>query len=449
MAATRAAATIKATGTPTSFTDEACSLVSGKTYQIAATAKRAWYWFEPLTVKDGGTTVAASSIESVDLTVGKVTFVSSYTVTGAVTVSGKYLPLHTLGNCSSFSVTDGGTLRDVTAYGSQVRQRSHGPTATVATIGRIEVPHTVYDGGSRSLMSVLRAGEIVLFEFGLTADDLVRLFAVLEQDSAEAGVNDLVIENVQLAGVSKFAILAAEAVSYTLTQRPTIHYTFNVAKADGTTFENVANPGTYDTSSDTADDAVLVAGQVGNANRLDGAYPTQFVAGFRPASTVQSQTWAAWVRWRSTGDASKIYFWAAQDGGNKGILFNRDGTGATGTAARVTFRFLNTSTGDTTLRSANDVLLDMVWVHVAMRFNSSTNLVELWVNGASVASASGVYEVTPGSTGQLLFGLDGAGFNRPNFDVDEAIVIMGRVPTDAEMLALYTAGAAGTQVTYP
>jgi len=57
--------------------------------------------------------------------------------------------------------------------------------------------------------------------------------------------------------------------------------------------------------------------------------------------------------------------------------------------------------------------------------------------------------VTPGSTGQLLFGLDGAGFNRPNFDVDEAIVIMGRVPTDAEMLALYTAGAAGTQVTYP
>jgi len=99
-------AVIKKQGSTTSMTAESMSLVSGKTYQIDAAAKQVWDHSVSLVFKDGTTVIAAADIDTVDYLFGKVTFVSSYTVAGAVTVdSGSYFPLATFGKSNSFSLT--------------------------------------------------------------------------------------------------------------------------------------------------------------------------------------------------------------------------------------------------------------------------------------------------------------------------------------------------------
>jgi hypothetical protein len=107
--------TIKKSGSPTSMTDEATTLVSGKTYQITSAAKRAIDLATALTVKDGSTDVTAQ-VESIDYLNGLVTFKSSYSVSGAITVTGAYLPLSTLAKGRSFNLTQNAAEIDDTVY---------------------------------------------------------------------------------------------------------------------------------------------------------------------------------------------------------------------------------------------------------------------------------------------------------------------------------------------
>ena len=83
---------LKITGTSTSMTDEAMALVSGKTYQISDSAKEIIDRSTTIVIEDNSVAVASANIESVDYLFGKVTFVSGYTVTGPVTITGAYLP---------------------------------------------------------------------------------------------------------------------------------------------------------------------------------------------------------------------------------------------------------------------------------------------------------------------------------------------------------------------
>lgn len=85
------AVNIKQSGTSTAMTNEACTLVSGKTYQITATTKRIIDPLVAVVVKDGAVDHTADVL-SIDYLAGTVTFKTAYTVTGAVTVTGNYLP---------------------------------------------------------------------------------------------------------------------------------------------------------------------------------------------------------------------------------------------------------------------------------------------------------------------------------------------------------------------
>lgn len=91
-------------GTSTTMTTEACSLVSGKTYQITAATKRVIDRSQALNVFDNGVNQNANVL-NVDYLTGKVTFKSTYTVTGPVTVTGKYFPMVSLGAYTSFTLT--------------------------------------------------------------------------------------------------------------------------------------------------------------------------------------------------------------------------------------------------------------------------------------------------------------------------------------------------------
>lgn len=99
-------ATIKKAGTPTSMTDEAMSQVgSSKTYQIDDATKQVFDRSATLTFEDDASAVDADNIESIDYLFGRVTFVSSYTPSGDITVSGNYMPLATMGKGRSFTLT--------------------------------------------------------------------------------------------------------------------------------------------------------------------------------------------------------------------------------------------------------------------------------------------------------------------------------------------------------
>jgi hypothetical protein len=90
--------TLQESGTAVGTTGEACSFVSGtdpnKVYQVTNAAHHVWDPTVPVTVKDGGTPVAAANY-SYDYLSGTITFIG-HTVVGAITVDGSYLPVVTV-----------------------------------------------------------------------------------------------------------------------------------------------------------------------------------------------------------------------------------------------------------------------------------------------------------------------------------------------------------------
>lgn len=107
-------ATIKKGGTPTAFTDEAFTLVSGKTYKITDATKNMWSRGVVPTFKDNAVAVSAANILSIDYLFGRVTFVSSYTPTGPITGSGSYVPSAAIGCTNAFTLSQKANANDVT-----------------------------------------------------------------------------------------------------------------------------------------------------------------------------------------------------------------------------------------------------------------------------------------------------------------------------------------------
>lgn len=108
-------ATIKKVGTSTAMTDEATTLVSGKTYQITNAAKRIINRTVNVVVEDNAVDHTAD-VESIDYLFGKVTFKSAYTVTGPVTVTGEYYPTVALGTAQSYTLTQSAEPIDTTDF---------------------------------------------------------------------------------------------------------------------------------------------------------------------------------------------------------------------------------------------------------------------------------------------------------------------------------------------
>ncbi len=99
-------AEIKKVGTPVSFTAEAMTLISGKTYQIDDATKEIWDRSEAtMDILDTASSVAAADILNIDYLFGRVTFVASYTPSGAITATGEYFPTAAIGKANSYSMT--------------------------------------------------------------------------------------------------------------------------------------------------------------------------------------------------------------------------------------------------------------------------------------------------------------------------------------------------------
>lgn len=109
-------AKVSKSGTPTTFTTSAFSLVSGKTYKITDATKNIWDRATAVSVFDNAVAVSGANILSIDYLNGRVTFVGGYTVTGPVTATGKYLPMTQVAGANSFTLTQNATAIDNTDF---------------------------------------------------------------------------------------------------------------------------------------------------------------------------------------------------------------------------------------------------------------------------------------------------------------------------------------------
>ncbi len=120
--AAHAGVTVKFDGTPTTMTAEAMSLISGKIYRVTSATKRCFDPRVDLNVLDDGVAVAEANIANIDYLHGIVTFASGYTIVGAITVTGTFLPFTTLGVVKSFSFEVSPELGDKSVFGNSFKR---------------------------------------------------------------------------------------------------------------------------------------------------------------------------------------------------------------------------------------------------------------------------------------------------------------------------------------
>lgn len=107
-------AKILKSGTATTFTDEAVTLITGNTYQISDATKNVWDRLTAVVVKDGATTLDAGDDYTVDYLFGRVTLTAP--PGGTVTISGKYLPMTQVAKANGFTLTQNANANDVSVF---------------------------------------------------------------------------------------------------------------------------------------------------------------------------------------------------------------------------------------------------------------------------------------------------------------------------------------------
>jgi hypothetical protein len=90
-------------GTSTAMVAEATTLVSGKTYRITATAKRLFDRSVTVNVLDNAVNKNAE-LDNINYLFGEITFKSSYTPTGPVTISANYFPTASIGKFRGYTL---------------------------------------------------------------------------------------------------------------------------------------------------------------------------------------------------------------------------------------------------------------------------------------------------------------------------------------------------------
>lgn len=103
-------------GTSTAFTDEAMALESGLIYAISDGTKDLWNRSVAIAVEDNAIAVADADIEWIDYLFGRIKFVTGYSVTGPITVSGEYYPKTQLGKANSYSLSMQAETKDTSDY---------------------------------------------------------------------------------------------------------------------------------------------------------------------------------------------------------------------------------------------------------------------------------------------------------------------------------------------
>lgn len=187
-----------ASGTATTFTDEATVANAGKTsFVIDAAAKRFWTPADAVTVKYDGS--AVTSYASIQRPGGIVTWAVSPGA-AAVTVSGKYYPVAQLGYVRGFSLEVNQDYIDITCMGDTMRVNSPTFGSASVSIDRFFVDETVFE-------DVMVAQALVGYDLFLdaTGGSEVRFtgYGYMSSDTIKAAVDGVVEEPLNIVGVGQ------------------------------------------------------------------------------------------------------------------------------------------------------------------------------------------------------------------------------------------------------
>lgn len=190
----------------TAMTGEGMSVSSGKTYYTTDAAKNLWDPTATFVVLDNGVTVDTDEY-TLDYLMGKVTFDAGYSVTGPVTVTGKYLEPFKITTARGVQATFSRNLVESTVLGDTAVDRISGLADCAVTVDRLDAGQTDYDTGGSSgqtIYSKFSGGEWTLVEIYPDdgADEVWRCAVRFESDDLQSAPSD-----VQTASLSALGVL--------------------------------------------------------------------------------------------------------------------------------------------------------------------------------------------------------------------------------------------------
>lgn len=150
------------TGTPTATTGESMSLVSGLTYETTTASRNLWDYNATTTIYDDGVAVDAADIESINYLLGRVTFVSGYTVTGPITADFSYMAVSSYGCFTSMTLTQTQDANDDTCF--QDARTNGGMRQNVAGLRTVSLSASGYKRSGFDPISELLARDILVLE---------------------------------------------------------------------------------------------------------------------------------------------------------------------------------------------------------------------------------------------------------------------------------------------
>jgi hypothetical protein len=157
-------ASIKVGGTATTITDEATTeLDEGppQVFQITNTAKRVLDPATAVVIKDE-TTADVTSDFTIDFNTGTVTSATGGYV--SVTISGKYIPLHTVAQCTVATINASVAELDSSELGEAFTKLECGKGTAEVEITRLGAMSDVLDGGSLTWQSLFDGRTLLLLQ---------------------------------------------------------------------------------------------------------------------------------------------------------------------------------------------------------------------------------------------------------------------------------------------
>lgn len=171
---------IKISGIATTMTAEATTSTDNKSYQITDAVKQVLDIKTEPTVYDGG--VETTEDYAINYLNGTVTFDTVDAGRGAITVSGKYLPMATAAYAHSMSKSESVDINDVTKFGDTHHTKIAGLKSASGTFNQFDVTDDTF-------VDALVAGNPVVIEIRSQANaEPDRYWALLESTEIQAAI---------------------------------------------------------------------------------------------------------------------------------------------------------------------------------------------------------------------------------------------------------------------
>lgn len=191
-------ATLKKAGTATAFTDATTEELDGMFY-ITNRAQSLIDHNSSVTVSDAGAAVASADIDHIDFLQGGVKFVSTYTPTGPITISGDYLPLSPICYAQTFSLTQSADTENVTDLCSAQENGGHGVFSYSQQT--VELSLEGYYNDTSDFSDDLNSRETCIIEISPAGDDssVARGYFMITSRSQSGDVGSTETESVSYA----------------------------------------------------------------------------------------------------------------------------------------------------------------------------------------------------------------------------------------------------------